>query len=198
MVVNLAESAGSTGVLVQTGINAVLAPAGLVQRTLGVTATSDDLTGREWVSFIARQTPAVGSVAGGVTLGKPATGISTRQEAGVDTFSLHTGFSVSAVVVTLTAGQLAPDLWVADVSWRTGADWVMVLDKTLGSGPTVTGVFTLSVNTGLAIGTVVISGTAWRVGQLHWFTAGVGVWDPAFSAGTDHRSEGETVDHSAD
>ena len=164
MVVNLAQSAGSAGVLVEAGINTVLAPAGLVQRTLWVTATSYDLTGGEWISFISRQTSAVGSVAGGVALGKPSTGISSRQQAGVDTFSLHTGLSVPAVVVTLTAGQLAPDLRVADVAWRTGADWVMVLDKTLGSGPTVTGVFTLSVNTGLAIGTVVIPGTAGRVG----------------------------------
>ena len=197
MVVNLAESTGSAGVLVQAGINAVLAPTGLVQRTLGVTATSDDLTGGEWISFIARQTSAVCSVSGGITLGKPSTGISSRQQAGVGTFSLHTGLSVPAVVVALTARQLAPDLRVSDVAWRAGADRVMVLDKTLGSGATVTGVFTLPVDTGLAIGTVVIPGTAGRVGQLHWLTAGVGVWDPALPAGTDHRPEGETVDHCA-
>ena len=198
MVVNLAESIGSARVLVEAGINAVLAPAGLVQRTLWVTATSDDLTGREWISFIARQTPAVGPVAGGITLGKPPTGISSRQQAGVDTFSLHTGLSVPAVVVALTARQLTSDLRVADVSWRAGADRVMVLDETLGSSATVTGVFTLPVNAGLAIGTVVVPGTAGRVGQLHWFTAGVGVGDPALPAGTDHRPEGETVDHRAD
>lgn len=198
MVVNLAQSTGGAGVLVQAGINAVLAPAGLVQRTLGVAATSDDLTGREWISFVARQTAAVGSVAGGITLGKPPTGISSGQQAGVDTFSLHTGLSVPAVVVALTARQLTPDLRVSNVARRAGADWVMVLDETLGSGPAVTGVFALSVNTGGVRGTVVIPGTAGRVGQLHWLTAGVGVWDPALPAGTDHCPEGETVDHRAD
>ena len=198
MVVNLAQSTGSAGVLVEAGINAVLAPAGLVQRTLGVAATSDDLTGGERISFVSRETAAVGSVAGGITLGKPPAWISSGQQAGVDTFSLHTGLSVPAVVVALTARQLAPDLRVSDVAWRAGADRVMVLDETLSSGPAVTGVFTLPVNTGLAIGTVVVPGTAGRVGQLHWLTAGVGVRDPALPAGADHRPEGQTVDHRAD
>ena len=72
---------------------------------------------------------------------------------------------------------------------------MVVLDKALGSSPAVTGVSALSVHAGLAIGTVVVPGTAGRVGQLHWLTAGVGVRDPALPAGADHRPEGETVDH---
>lgn len=137
-------------------------------------------------------------MAGGVTLSKPAAGISSRQQTGVDTLSLPAGFSVPAVAVTLTARQLAPDLRVANVAGRAGADRSVVLDKTLGSSAAVTRVLALSVDTGFAIGTVVISGTAWRVGQLHWLAAGVGVRDPAFPAGADHCPEGEAVDHRAD
>jgi hypothetical protein len=62
----------------------------------------------------------------------------------------------------------------------------------------VTGVLALSVDTGLAIGTVVISGAAWWVGELHWLAAGVRVRHPALPAGADHRPEGEAVDHAAD
>ena len=198
VVVNLAESTGSAGVLVQAGVDAVLAPAGLVQRALGVAATADDLAGRERISFVSRQTPAVGPVAGGITLCEPATGISARQEAGVDTLSLHTGLPVPTVVVALAAGQLTPDLRVADVSGRAGADRVMVLDEALRSSPTVAGVLALSVHAGGVSRTVVVPSTAGRVGQLHRFAAGVGVRDPALSAGTDHRPEGQTVDHRAD
>ena len=62
VVAHQALGTGSTGVLVQAGVDTVLAPAGLVQRTLGVRPAADDLTGREGVPFIARETPAVGPV----------------------------------------------------------------------------------------------------------------------------------------
>ena len=74
----------------------------------------------------------------------------------------------------------------------------MVLDEALSSSTTVTRIFTLSVDAGLSAGTVVVPGTARRVGQLHWLAAGVGVRDPALPAGADHGPEGEAVDHAAD
>ena len=135
---------------------------------------------------------------GWITLGKSATWISAWQEAGVDTLSLHAGLSVPAVVVALTAGQLAPDLRVADVAGRAGADRSVVLDEALSSSAAVAGVLTLSVDTGLSVRTVVISGTARRIGQLHWLAAGVGVGHPALATRADHRPEGKTVDHAAD
>ena len=73
----------------------------------------------------------------------------------------------------------------------------MVHSEALGSGAAVTRVFALSVDAGLAIGTVVISGTAGGIGQLHWLAPGVSLRHPAFSAAADHGPEGQTVDHSA-
>ena len=182
-----------TWILVDTGINTVLASTGLVSWTLRISAAADNFTAHEWISFISRQTAAVGSVKGGVALSESATRI--IDQAGVDTLSLDAGLSVSTLSIRLTSNGLAGDLGVAHIAWGTDTGGSVVHSEALGSGATVTGVFALPVNAGLAIGTVVVPGTAGRVGQLHWLTAGVGVRDPALPAGADHRPEGETVDH---
>ena len=74
----------------------------------------------------------------------------------------------------------------------------MVLDEAGGSRATVTGVDTLSVDTRLSIGAVVVSSTARRVGQFNWLTFGLGIRHPAFSTGTNHGPEGQAVYNCAD
>ena len=182
-----------TWILVDARIDTVFASTGLVSWTLRISAAADNFTAHEWISFISRQTAAVGSVKGGVTLSKSATRI--IDQAGVDTLSLDAGLSVSTLSIRLTSYGLARYLRVADIARGTDTGGSVVHSEALGSSATVAGVLALSVDAGLAIGTVVISGTAGRVGQLHWFAPGVGLRHPAFSAAADHGPEGQTVDH---
>lgn len=184
-----------TWILIETRINTVLVTTCLVSGTLRIRATTNHLTAREWISFIAGQTATVGPVTSWVAFSKPSTRV--IEQTGVDTVSLDTGLSVPAVIVRLTTNGVTRDLGVANIARWTDTHWPVVLYEALSSGATVAGVLTLSVDTGLATGTVVISGTAWRVGKLHRLTSGVCLGDPALSAATDHGSEGQTVDHGA-
>lgn len=86
-----------TWILIDTRIDTVLVSAGLVSGTLRVSAAADHFTAHEWISFIPGQTAAVGSVEGGVALGKSATRV--IDQAGVDTLSLDTGLSVAALAI---------------------------------------------------------------------------------------------------
>ena len=101
-----------TWILVDTGINTVLASTGLVSWTLRISAAADNFTAHEWISFISRQTAAVGSVKGGVALSESATRI--IDQAGVDTLSLDAGLSVSTLSIRLTSYGLTGDLRVAN------------------------------------------------------------------------------------
>ena len=182
-----------TWILIDTRIDTVLVSARLVSGTLRVSAASDQFTAHKWISFISRQTPAVGSVEGGVALSKSATRI--IDQAGVDTLSLDAGLSVTTLTVRLTSYGLTANLRIANIARGTDTGGSVVHSEALGSGAAVTRVFALSVDAGLAIGTVVISGTAGGVGQLHWLTPGVCLWHPSLSAAADHGPEGQTVDH---
>ena len=184
-----------TWILVDARIDTVLVSTGLVSWTLRVSAAADNFTAHEWISFISRQTAAVGSVEGGVALSKSATRV--IDQAGVDTLSLDAGLSVSTLSIRLTSYGLTGDLGVAHIARGTDTGGSVVHSEALGSSAAVAGVLALPVDAGLTIGTVVISGTAGRVGQLHRFTPGVGLRHPALSAAADHGPEGQTVDHSA-
>ena len=157
-----AVSRRSTWILIKTGVNTVLVPTGLVLRALSVLSTANDFTGNKWISFVAGYTLAVGLVSSWIAFSKPATRI--VDQAGVHTFPVDTGLSVPAVIVRLAAYRLAGDEWVANVSWRTGADGSVVLNEALSVGATVTRVHTLAVDAGFAVGAVIISSTARRVG----------------------------------
>ena len=187
---------GCAGVLVEAGVDTVLAPAGLVQWTLGITATANHLTGSEGITLVASDALAHGAVLRWVALSKPATRI--LNEAGVDTVAVNAGLLVSALAVALAAHGHTGNGWVAHEARRTDTDGVVALDEAGGSGAAVAGVDTLSVDAGLAVGAVIVSVTARRKGQFHWLTLGVTVRYPAFSAGTDHCAEWQAVDHCAD
>jgi hypothetical protein len=182
-----------TWILIDTRIDTVLVSARLVSWTLRVSAAANQFTAHKWISFISRQTAAVGSVKGGVALSKSATRV--IDQAGVDTLALDAGLSVPTFAVRLTSDGLAANLRIANIAWGTDTGGSVVHSEALGSCAAVTGVFALSVDAGLAIGTVVISGTAGRIGQLHWLTPGVCLWHPSLSTAADHGSEGQTVDH---
>ena len=186
----------SARVLIETRVDAVLASASLVLRTLLVAATADHLASDERISFIAWYALAHGSVPGWVALRISSTRILDQTR--VDTISIHARLLVSALVVTLAANRHTGNLRITNKARRTDADGAMVFDEAGGSRATVTGVDTLSVDTRLSVGAVVVSSTARRVGQLNWLTFGLGIWHPAFSTGTDHGPEGQTVYNRAD
>jgi len=119
-------------------------------------------------------------------------------QARVDTVAINTHLSVSAVVVTLASHGLARYLGVSYISRWAHTHWAVVLNKALCPGATVTRVQALPVDTGRTIRTIIISSTPGLIRQLHGFTLGICVRDPALSAGADHGAEGETVDHGAD
>ena len=184
-----------TWILIDTRIDTVLVSACLVSWTLRVGAAANHFTSREWVSFIPWQTAAVGSVKGGVALSKSAARV--IEQAGVDTFSLDAGLSVSALSIRLTSDGLTGDLGVAHISRGTDTGRPVIHCEALGSSSTVAWVLALSIDAGLAIGTVIISGTAGRVGELHRLAPGVRLRHPALSAAADHGPEGQAVDHGA-
>lgn len=186
----------STWVLIQTGVDAVLASTRLVQGTLLVAATANDLAGNEGITLVARNTLAHGAMLRGVALSKPAAWV--LDQARVDTVAVDACLLVPALVVSLAARKLAGNLWVANVARRTDTDWPVILDEARGSRATVARIHTLSVDTSRSVGTVIISGAAGRVGQLHWLALGVGVGQPALPAGTHHSPEGQAVHHRAD
>ena len=196
MVTDKTFSIRRTWILIETRIDTVLVSAGLVSRTLWVSATSNHLTSTERIALISWQTSTVCSVLGWITLGKSSTGI--LHQTRIDTFSFDTRLSVSALIVRLTTDGFTGYLRIAHVAWRTNTDRSVVLNKTLSSTSTVTWIFALSVDAGLTIGTVVISGTSWRVGDLNRLAPGVSLRLPAWATGTDHGSEGQTVDHGTD
>lgn len=116
-----------TWVLVQAGVDTVLAPAGLVQGTLLVAAATNDLAGDEGISFIACDTLAHGAVLGWVALSEPSTGV--LDQAGVDTVAVDAGLLVAALVISLATRQLTGNLRVANVARRTDTDWPVILDE---------------------------------------------------------------------
>jgi len=185
-----------TWILIDTRIDTVLVSAGLVSWTLRVSAAADNFTAHEWISFISRQTAAVCSVEGGVALSKSATRV--IDQAGVDTLSLDARLSVATLSIRLTSDGLAGYLGVAHIARGTHAGGSVVHSEALGSSAAVAGILALSVDAGLSIGTVVISGAAGRVGQLHRLAPGVCLGHPALPAAADHGPEGQTVDHRAD
>ena len=187
MVTDKTFSIRRTWILIETRIDTVLVSASLVRWTLWISATSNDLTTNKRIALVSWQTSTVGPVLGRITFSKSSTGV--LHQTGVDTFSLNTSLPVSALAVRLTTNRITGYLRIAHVAWRTDTDWSVVLHKTLSSGSTVTRIFTLSVDTSFSIGTVVISSTTWRVGNLHWFTPGVCLRLPAWSAGADHSPE---------
>ena len=157
-----AVSIGSTGVLIETGVDTVLVPTGLILRALSIPTAADNFTGSEWIALIARDALTVGLVSGRVALGKPTTWV--LHQTGVHTLTANTGLSIPAVVVRLAADGLAGDERISNIAGGTGAHWTMVLDKALGTGATVARVHALSVDAGLAVGAVVVSSTARRIG----------------------------------
>jgi len=185
-----------TWILIEARIYTIFASACLVLGTLRILSTSDNFASYERISFIARDTPTHGFVAGWVAFGKSTTGV--LNQARVDTVAINTHLSVSAVVVTLASHGLARYLGVSYISRRTDTHWAVVLNKALCPGATVTWVQALPVDTGRTIRTIIISSTPGLIRQLHGFTLGICVRDPALSAGADHGAEGETVDHGAD
>ena len=115
----------------------------------------------------------------------------------VDTVSIHAGLLVTALVVALAANGFTSNLRIANKTGRTHTDGAVVLYEAGGTGATVARVNTLSVDTCSSVGAVVVPCTARGVGQINWLTFCLGVWHPAFPAGTDHSSEGQTVHNSA-
>jgi len=185
-----------TWILIEARIYTIFASACLVLGTLSVLSTPDNLASYEWISFIARDTPTHGFVAGWVAFGKSTTGV--LNQAWVDTVAIDTHLSVSAVIVALASHGLAGYLRVSNIPGGTHAHWAVVLYKALCSGATVTGVQTLSVDTRLPIRTIIIPGAPGLIRQLHGFALGISVRNPALPAGADHGAEGEAVDHGAD
>jgi len=122
---------GCARVLVETGVDTVLAPAGLVQGTLGITATANHLTGSEWITLVAGDALAHGTVLRWVALSKPATWI--LNEAGVDTVAINTCLLVSALAVALAAHRHTDNGWVTHKARRTDTDGVVALNEAGGS-----------------------------------------------------------------
>jgi len=182
-------------VLIETGVDTVLAPAGLVLRTLLVATAANHLTSNEGVSFIARFAFAHSSVPGWVALSISSARVLDKTR--VDTVSIHAGLLVTALVVALAANRFTGNLRIANETGRTHADGSVVLYEAGGTGATVARVDTLSVDTCRSVGAVVIPCTARGVGQIDWLTFCLGIWHPAFPAGADHSSEGQTVHNCA-
>ena len=124
-------SSGCTRVLVQAGVDTVLAPAGLVQGTLGITAAANNLTGSEGITLVAGNALAHGAVLRWVALSKPATWI--LNEAGVDTVAINAGLLVSALAVALAAHGHTGNRWVAHEARRTDTDGMVALNEAGGS-----------------------------------------------------------------
>jgi len=185
-----------TWVLMDAGVDAVLASACPIFRALLVSPAADHITGYKWISLVARDALAHCPVSGWVALSKPSTGV--LDETGVDTVAINTGLLVPALIVTLAANWFTGNLWVAHKARRTDADGSMVLNKARCARPTVTWVDTLSVDTCGAVGAVIIPSTARGVGKVHRLTLGAGVWHPTLSTGTDHGPEGKAVDNCTD
>ena len=186
---------GSTGILVQTGIDTVLGTAGAVTGALRVHPAPNHLARHKWVALVAGNTTAVGAVLGGIAFGEAAAGVG--DQAGVDTVPVHAGLAVPALAVSLAAHRLARHLGVSHVAGRADADGSVVVNEALGALAAVTRILALSVNAGLAAGAVIVPGAAGRVRQLDRLAARVAVRHPAGSAGTDHGAEGKAVDHGA-
>lgn len=185
-----------TWVLMDAGVDAVLASAGPIFRALLVSPAADHLTGYKWIPLVAGDALAHGPVPGWVALGKPSTGV--LDETGVDTVAVNTGLLVPALIVTLAANWFTGNLGVANETRWTDTDGSMVLNKARCAGPTVTWVNTLPVDTCCTVGAVIIPSTARGVGELHRLALGAGVRHPTLPTGTDHRPEGKAVDNCAD
>lgn len=151
-----------TRVLIETGVDAVLAPAGLVLRTLLIAAAANHLASNEGISFITWFAFAHSSVPGWVALGISSTRILDQTR--VDAVSINAGLLIAALVVALATNRFTGNLRIANEAGRTDADGAMVLNETGCAGATVAWIDTLSVDTSLSIRTIVIPGTAWRVG----------------------------------
>jgi hypothetical protein len=184
-----------TWVLVETGVDTVLAPAGLVLRTLLVAAAANHLTSNEGVSLIAWFALAHSPVPRRIALSISSARI--LDKTWVDTVSIHTGLLVTALVVALAANGFTGNLRITNETGRTHADGAVVLYEAGGTGATVARIDTLSVDTCSSVGAVVIPCTARGVGQINRLTFCLGIWYPAFPAGADHSSEGQTVHNSA-
>ena len=91
----------------------------------------------------------------------------------VDTLTVNACLPVATVAITLASNRLAGNQWIADKSWRTLAYWSMVLYEALSTCAAVAWVHTLTVDTRLAIRTVVVARTSWWVWQADWNTASV-------------------------
>ncbi len=188
-----AISIAGARVLIQAGIDTILAAAGTVVRTFGIRSAADDFTGYKWITLIAWYTTAVGLVAGWIAFSKSAARV--INQTGIDTFSVDTSFSVTALIIALASNGFTGNQWIADVSRWAGTHWSVVLDKTLGICAAITRIHTLSVDAGFAIGTIVISGASRWIWQLYRYTAGVGVRHPALATSTDHCTEWQAVDN---
>jgi len=184
-----------TRVLIETGVDAVLAPAGLVLRTLLVAAAANHFTSNEGISFIAWFALAHSSVTGWVALSISSARILDKTR--VDTVSINTRLLVTALVVALAANRFTGNLRITNETGGTHTDGAVVFYEAGSTRATVTRVDTLSVDTCCSVGAVIISCTARRVGQINWLTFCLGIWHPAFPAGADHGSEGQTVHNSA-
>ena len=110
-------------------------------------------------------------MAGWIALGKPTARIVDKTR--VDTLSVETGLSVTAVVIALAANRLTSNQRVADKARRALTHRPVVLDKALRIGATVARIHTLAVDAGLTVGAVIVASTARRVGQFNRDTTGI-------------------------
>lgn len=187
-------SIAGTRVFVQAGIDTILAAASTVVRTFRVRSTANDFASNKWIAFIAWNTAAVGLVAGWIAFSESTTRI--INQTGVDTFSVDTSFSISALIITLASNGFTGNQGIADISRWTGTYWSVILDKTLGTCATITRIHTLSVDASFAVGTIVISGASRWIRKIYRYTASIGIRHPAWATGTDHCTERQAVDNS--
>jgi len=188
-----AISIAGARVLIQAGIDTILAAAGTVVWTFRIRSAANNFAGNKWIAFIAWYTAAVGLVARWVAFSKSTARIVNKT--GVNTFSVDTSFPVSALIIALASNGFTGNQWIADVSRWAGTHWSVVLDKTLGICATIARIHTLSVDTGFAVGTIVISGASRWIWELYRYTAGVGIRHPALATSTDHCTERQAVDN---
>ena len=187
---------GSARISHLAGIDTVPISACFVQRTVSIGAATNRNATHEWVTFEALIASAIGLVSLGVANSVCSAGI--INEARIDTRSIHASFFVCTFRVRLATRRNAGNLRITNGAFWASTNWPVVRKEAFGPASTITRVFANSVDTGLVTGTFVISDTSWRIVQWNGYTTSVSVWHPAFSARTNHGSEGDSVHNRTD
>lgn len=195
VIVRAAFGTSRAGVVVHARIDTLRVLALLLRWTVAVAATANHVTTLIRISSISISAATLSLIAGDITLAV----LSARivDQARINAHAVDTRFPGVTLGIRSTSHSSASGLRVALIARFAAAHGTMILDVALGVNSAITWISALSVYACLRSGAFRVALTTRFTLQHDLATLAIDIWHPKLGTFTDHRSNGDTVQHGA-